>query len=188
MRLDPECEHESLKGQLLIAAPMLLDPNFRRTVVLLLEHTPDGAIGVVLNRPSDTEAREAVPDLRAVLLDDEPIFLGGPVQPETVIALADHTDPLEDEADLRLDRVARVRRGPRPPAQTVSRARVFAGYAGWSTGQLEDEIDEEAWFTEPALPGDVFSTEPERLWSPVLERMGDQYRLLARMPEDPRVN
>src|SRR4051812_9172886 len=77
---------------------MLLDPNFRRTVVLLLEHTPEGAIGVVLNRPSDTEAREAVPDLRAVLLDDEPIFLGGPVQPETVIALADHNDPLEDEA------------------------------------------------------------------------------------------
>ena len=69
-------EHDSLKGQLLIAAPMLLDPNFRRTVVLLLEHTSEGAIGVVLNRPSDTEAREAVPDLRAVLLDDEPIFLG----------------------------------------------------------------------------------------------------------------
>ena len=70
----------------------------------------------------------------------------------------------------------------------VSRARVFAGYAGWSTGQLEDEIDEEAWFIEQALPGDVFSTEPERLWSSVLERMGDQYRLLARMPEDPRMN
>jgi len=71
---------------------------------------------------------------------------------------------------------------------SVSRARVFAGYAGWSTGQLEDEIDEEAWFIEQALPGDVFSTEPERLWSSVLERMGDQYRLLARMPEDPRMN
>src|SRR3954454_22750607 len=78
----PGMDHSSLKGNLLIAAPTLLDPNFRRTVVLLLEHTPDGAIGVVLNRPSDTEAREAVPDLRAVLLDDEPIFLGGPVQAE----------------------------------------------------------------------------------------------------------
>src|SRR5437879_13545831 len=94
-------EHESLKGNLLIAAPTLIDPNFRRTVVLLLEHTPDGAIGVVLNRPSDTEAREAVPDLRAVLLDDEPIFLGGPVQPETVIALADHTDPLDRDGAIR---------------------------------------------------------------------------------------
>src|SRR5207248_1724534 len=87
-----------MKGRLLIATPTLLDPNFRRTVVLLLEHTPDGAIGVVLNRPSDTEAREAVPDLRAVLFDDEPIFLGGPVQPETVIALADHNETPGDEA------------------------------------------------------------------------------------------
>jgi putative transcriptional regulator len=70
----------------------------------------------------------------------------------------------------------------------VSRARVFAGYAGWGTGQLEGEIDEEAWFTETAQPGDVFSAQPERLWSAVLERMGDPFRLLARMPEDPRVN
>jgi putative transcriptional regulator len=180
--------HDSLKGQLLIAAPMLLDPNFKRTVVLLLEHTPDGAIGVVLNRPSETEAREAVPDLRAVLLDDEPIFLGGPVQPDTVIALADHVDAAEDDAicgsiasleyDDDVDRLH----------ESVSRARVFAGYAGWGTGQLEDEIEEEAWFIEPALPADVFSADPERLWSTVLERMGDQYRLLARMPDDPRMN
>src|SRR5438067_8612639 len=138
-------DHTSLKGRLLIATPTLLDPNFRRTVVLLLEHTPEGAIGVVLNRPSDTEAREAVPDLRAVLLDDEPIFLGGPVQPETVIALADHTDPLDSEpicgsiASLEYDDdLARLH-------ASVSRARVFAGYAGWGTGQLEDEIEEEAW-------------------------------------------
>src|SRR6476661_4911597 len=124
---------------------MLLDPNFRRTVVLLLEHTEEGAIGVVLNRPSDTEAREAVPDLRAVLTDDEPIFLGGPVQPETVIALADHAEPEEQDetivgsiASLEFDDdVDHLHR-------TVNRARVFAGYAGWSTGQLEDEIDEEA--------------------------------------------
>jgi len=72
--------------------------------------------------------------------------------------------------------------------ESVSRARVFAGYAGWGTGQLEDEIEEEAWFIEPALPADVFSADPERLWSTVLERMGDQYRLLARMPDDPRMN
>jgi putative transcriptional regulator len=181
-------EHDSLKGQLLIAAPMLLDPNFRRTVVLLLEHTPEGAIGVVLNRPSDTEAREAVPDLRAVLLDDEPIFLGGPVQPETVIALAVHNDPLDDEAICGSIASLEFDEDPDNLHSSVSRARVFAGYAGWSTGQLEDEIDEEAWFIEQALPGDVFSTEPERLWSSVLERMGDQYRLLARMPEDPRMN
>jgi putative transcriptional regulator len=181
-------EHESLKGSLLIAAPTLLDPNFRRTVVLLLEHTPEGAIGVVLNRPSDTEAREAVPDLRAVLTDDDPIFLGGPVQPDTVIALADHLDPVEDEAICGSIASLEFEDDPDQLHQAVSRARVFAGYAGWGTGQLEGEIDEEAWFTEIAQPGDVFSAEPERLWSAVLERMGDPFRLLARMPEDPRVN
>ncbi|HEY0387672.1 MAG TPA: YqgE/AlgH family protein [Gaiellales bacterium] len=181
-------EHDSLKGSLLIAAPSLLDPNFRRTVVLLLEHTPDGAIGVVLNRPSDTEAREAVPDLRAVLLDDEPIFIGGPVQPETVIALADHNDPVGGDAIC--DSVASLEFAEDPDElhDSVNRARVFAGYAGWATGQLEDEIEEEAWFTERATAQDVFSSQPERLWSAVLERMGDPFRLLARMPEDPRVN
>jgi len=183
-------EHDSLKGRLLIAAPMLIDPNFRRTVVLLLEHTPDGAIGVVLNRPSDLEAREAVPDLRGVLLDDEPIFLGGPVQPETVIALADHLDPVEDEDEAICGSIASLEYDDDLDRlhASVSRARVFAGYAGWGTGQLEGEIEEEAWFIEPALPDDVFSEDPERLWSTVLERMGDQYRLLARMPDDPRMN
>jgi len=181
-------EHESLKGNLLIAAPTLIDPNFRRTVVLLLEHTPDGAIGVVLNRPSDTEAREAVPDLRAVLFDDEPIFLGGPVQPETVIALADHNETPEDEAICGSIASLEFADDPDELHEAVNRARVFAGYAGWGTGQLEDEIEEEAWFTEPATAEDVFSAEPDRLWSAVLERMGDPFRLIARMPEDPRVN
>jgi putative transcriptional regulator len=181
-------DHSSLKGSLLIAAPTLLDPNFRRTVVLLLEHTPEGAIGVVLNRPSDTEAREAVPDLRAVLLDDEPIFLGGPVQPETVIALADHNDEPQDGAICGSIASLEFAEDPDQLHEAVHRARVFAGYAGWATGQLEDEIEEEAWFTEPATPADIFSTAPERLWSAVLERMGDPFRLIARMPEDPRVN
>jgi putative transcriptional regulator len=182
--------YDSLKGRLLIATPSLLDPNFRRTVVLLLEHTADGAIGVVLNRPSDTEAREAVPDLRAVLLDDEPIFLGGPVQPDTVIALADHTDPLDADDDPICGSIASLEFDDDPDRlqASVSRARVFAGYAGWDSGQLEGEIEEQAWFTEEALPGDVFCSDPVHLWSHVLERMGSQYRLLARMPDDPRMN
>ena len=178
-----------MKGSLLIATPTLLDPNFRRTVVLLLEHSAEGAIGIVLNRPSDTEAREAVPDLRAVLLDDEPIFLGGPVQPETVIALADHVDPPDEDGAI-CGSIASLEFDDDPDRlqASVSRARVFAGYAGWDSGQLEGEIEEEAWFTEQALPADVFSDDPEHLWSHVLERMGSKYRLLARMPDDPRLN
>jgi putative transcriptional regulator len=178
-----------MKGRLLIATPTLLDPNFRRTVVLLLEHTPDGAIGVVLNRPSDTEAREAVPDLRAVLLDDEPIFLGGPVQPETVIALADHTDPLDGDGAI-CGSIGSLEFDDDPDRlqASVSRARVFAGYAGWDSGQLEDEIEEEAWIVEAPMPAELFPEDPDALWSDVLDRMGGEYAIVARMPEDPSLN
>jgi len=147
---------ESLKGQLLIAAPMLVDPNFHRTVVLIMEHTDEGALGVVLNRPTELAVGDAVPDL-AELADGDPIFAGGPVQPQAVIALAEHTGPVGEEAVV----------GPIAPIQVsdeideleghVARVRVFAGYAGWSEGQLDDELAEEAWFIEPALPGDVFA-------------------------------
>ena len=178
---------ESLKGHLLIAAPILLDPNFHRTVVLVMEHTPEGALGVVLNRPTELEVGDAVPDL-ADLADGEHIFAGGPVQPQAVIALAEHTGPIGDEAVC----------GPIAPIQVdddmddlagqVSRVRVFAGYAGWGGGQLDGELEEEAWFTEPALPGDVFAGDPDHLWGHVLERKGGHFRLLARMPDDPSTN
>jgi putative transcriptional regulator len=179
----------SLKSQLLIAAPTLLDPNFRRAVVLLLEHTDEGAVGVVLNRPSETSVSRAVPDLSLVVADEEPVFIGGPVSPGSVIALAEYRDPLIVEAPI-CGSIAPVEFGTEPDelAEQVTRARAFAGYAGWGAGQLESEIEEEAWFTQPALPGDVFSTEPKRLWAHALERMGAQYRLLARMPDDPRMN
>ncbi|MGZ4482050.1 MAG: YqgE/AlgH family protein [Gaiellales bacterium] len=180
---------ESLKGHLLIAAPMLVDPNFRRTVVLLLEHGEEGALGVVLNRPSQTSAEEAVPDLAGVLGEGDPIFLGGPVQPGTVIALADFTDPTAVDDGL-CGSIASLEFGADPEeiAGQVSRARVFAGYAGWGEGQLEDELEEEAWFTEPALPGDVFDPDPTHLWGRVLERKGREDQLVARMPDDPRWN
>jgi putative transcriptional regulator len=178
---------ESLKGQLLIAAPMLVDPNFHRTVVLVMEHTEDGALGVVLNRPTDLAVDDAVPDL-ADLTDGDPVFAGGPVQPQAVIALAEHTGPVGDEAVV----------GPIAPIQVsddiehlggaVARVRVFAGYAGWGEGQLDDELAEEAWFTEPALPGDVFAGDPGSLWQRVLERKGGEYTLVARMPPDPSLN
>jgi putative transcriptional regulator len=178
---------ESLKGQLLIAAPMLVDPNFHRTVVLVMEHTEDGALGVVLNRPTELDVGEAVPDL-ADLADGDPVFAGGPVQPQAVIALAEHTGPVGEESVV----------GPIAPIQVsddiaelggeVARVRVFAGYAGWGQGQLDDELAEEAWFTEPALPGDIFAGDPASLWQRVLERKGGEYTLVARMPPDPSLN
>jgi putative transcriptional regulator len=179
---------ESLAGQLLIAAPNLLDPNFFRTVVLLLEHQDEGAVGVVLNRPSEQPAHEAIPDLADVLDATEMLHQGGPVQPEAVIALGEYRTPPASEpivgrvgllgGDLDLNELGTL----------IDRARIFLGYAGWGPGQLEAEIAEEAWILEPAQPADVFSTDPTTLWREVLDRKGGRYRLLARMPDDPSLN
>jgi putative transcriptional regulator len=179
---------DALKGSLLVATPTLLDPNFRRTVVLLLEHTEEGAVGVVLNRPSETPTGEAIPDLADVVPDDDPVFIGGPVSPGSVIALGDHVEP--DGLDVVCGTVAAVEFGTSREelADQVTRVRAFAGYAGWGSGQLEGEIEEEAWITAAALADDVFTPDPDGLWSQVLERMGNQFALLARMPDDPRMN
>ena len=179
---------DALKGSLLVATPTLLDPNFRRTVVLLLEHTEEGAVGVVLNRPSETPTGQAIPDLAEVVADDDPVFIGGPVSPGSVIALGDHREA--DGLDVVCGTVAAVEFGTSPQelAEQVIRVRAFAGYAGWGSGQLEGEIEEEAWITAAALADDVFTPDPDGLWSQVLERMGNQFALLARMPDDPRMN
>ena len=179
----------SLKGSLLIATPTLLDPNFKRVVVLLLEHTDEGAVGVVLNRPTETPTGQAVPDLAGVVAENDPVFIGGPVSPGSVIALGEYHD-LESAPDPVCGSVAAVEFGTSPEAlaEQVSRVRAFAGYSGWGPGQLEGEIEEEAWFAAAAEPGDIFSPDPLRLWPHVLERMGSQYALLARMPDDPRMN
>ena len=141
----------SLKGHLLIAAPSLLDPNFHRSVVLILEHTAEGALGVVLNRPSGVSAADAVPDLSEVVEEHDEVFVGGPVQPQAVIALAEFSEPLNDDSSL-VGPIAPIDMGEDIDEMLdgVARVRLFAGYAGWSEGQLDGELDEEAWFTEPA--------------------------------------
>jgi putative transcriptional regulator len=176
----------SLKGRLLIAAPILLDPNFRRSVVLVIEHTDEGALGVVLNRPTELPVSEAVPELSE--LDDGCVFAGGPVQPQAVIALAEYAGPPPDDAVFGAIAPVGVDSDIGSLPEQVTRVRVYAGYSGWGEGQLEGELEEESWFVAPALPGDVFSEDADGLWSTVLERMGGEYRLVARMPEDPSQN
>ncbi len=181
---------ESLRGSLLIASASLVDPNFRRTVVLVGEHTAEGAMGVVLNRPSPVTVAEAVPLLADLVEPDESVYVGGPVQPEAVVAIAEH------EGDPGTDAIAfggigfLQARGDAElgDAGGLRRVRVFAGYAGWGAGQLEAELEAEAWIVEPAQPDDVFTEAPSELWSAVLRRKGGQFALLARMPLDPSVN
>ncbi|MHB1538903.1 MAG: YqgE/AlgH family protein [Solirubrobacteraceae bacterium] len=179
----------SLQGQLLLASPTLLDPSFRRTVVLVGVHNEDGAMGVVLNRPSETRVAEAVPQLEATVDGDELVYVGGPVQPTSVVLLAEFEDP-DSAALLILGRIGFAAGGADAEdlSEATARKRVFAGYAGWSGGQLDEELEQGDWITHPAVPADVFSESPADLWADVLERKGGSYALLARMPLDPSVN
>ena len=179
---------QSLKGQLLVAGPSLLDPNFRRTVVLVGEHTDEGALGVVLNRASEATVEDAVPELSALIDDEELVHVGGPVQPSAIVVVADFADP-EQAGALILDSVGFLPAEVEPDAiGELRRARVFAGYAGWGPGQLEEELDEGSWIVAPALPEDVFTGDPDELWSEVLRRKGGPFEVLALMPPDPSAN
>ena len=180
---------ESLAGQLLLASPSLHDPNFTRTVVLISLHSADGAMGVVLNRPSAVTVGEAVPQLEEAVTEEEPMFVGGPVQPTSIVCLAEFIDPAAAGL-LVLGRIGfpAADAGVEELAETTERRRVFAGYAGWSEGQLDAELEQGDWITHTASPDDVFTDAPEELWSSVLTRMGGKYALLARMPPDPSVN
>ncbi|MFL5895725.1 MAG: YqgE/AlgH family protein [Thermoleophilaceae bacterium] len=177
---------DSLRGSLLIATPQLLDPNFRRTVVLVAEHTDEGAMGVILNRPSGMTVADAAPELEPFVGAGTAIFAGGPVQPSAGVVLAEVT-----EADEPVFADVVLLPGLLELADVVDgagRLRVFAGYAGWGPGQLDDELERDDWITAAAVPEDVFTETPEALWGEVLVRKGGQYALLARMPEDPSLN
>ena len=178
----------AIRGQLLVAGPSLLDPNFHRTVVLVCEHDEEGAMGLVLNRPSPILAEQAIPELGGALGPEDTLWVGGPVQTTSVVVLADFAD--EDDGlpvaghiglvlpDADLDRVGTA----------VRRARAFLGFAGWGAGQLDGEVENEDWIVADFAPEDAFTDEPETLWARVLGRKGGAYALLATMPPDPSQN
>ena len=180
---------DSARGQLLIAGPALLDPNFWRTVVLVIQHSEEGALGLVINRPSETSVGDAVPQLEELLDPGDPVFVGGPVQPSAVIVLAEFEDP-SDAALLAFDDVGVLGTSSSPEELTVGvrSGRAFVGHAGWGPGQLDGEVERGDWILEPASLEDAFSAEPRALWSEVLMRKGGSYALLARMPADPSMN
>jgi putative transcriptional regulator len=180
---------ESLDGNLLIASPAIFDPNFRRTVVLLTAHSEEGAVGLILNRRSETTVEEAVPRLSPLAGADAPIFAGGPVNPTGVSMLAEFDDPadagVEVFGDIGFVALDDSLEGDAP---TLRRRRVFAGVASWGAGQLDGELESEDWIVEPATNDDVFGDDPDSLWERVLERKGGSYAVVARMPFDPSLN
>jgi len=180
---------DSLKGQLLLASPALFDPNFRRTVVLVTEHTEEGAAGLVLNRPSETAVADAVPDLLPLVSEEERVYVGGPVQESAVLVLAEFEDP-EEAALLVVDDI-----GFLPGdgdfdllAGATRRVRVFAGYAGWGPGQLEAELEESSWIVGSSPAPELFPELEDDLWARILRDKGGVYRVVALMPADPSVN
>jgi putative transcriptional regulator len=172
---------ESLAGKLLIASPSMPD-YFHRTVIAMVEHSEEGAFGLVLNRPSETRVGEVSTDLAGLIGDEHLLFVGGPVQPNAVTAIGEYPDP-GGAAKLLVGNVGMVDL-EEPPE--LARLRVFVGYAGWSAGQLDGELEEEAWIVDEIHPDDPFFEGD--LWSTVLKRKGGEYSLLARMPPDPSVN
>lgn len=178
----------SLGGHLLIAGPGLWDPNFRRSVVLIGHHDEQGAVGVVLNRMTEVPVLDAAPPLAGLVQPDEPVYIGGPVQPQAAVVVADFEHP-ERANVVAFGTIGFLPEEADPEGiGGLRRARVYAGHAGWGAGQLERELEEDSWIVEPALPEDVFTEDPGRLWSEVLRRKGREYDLLRLMPMDPSQN
>jgi putative transcriptional regulator len=191
---DDADDPDDLIGRLLVASPRLGDPNFERSVILLLDHGPEGALGVVLNRPTGLPVDEILDVWRdqAQTVPPGVVFRGGPVSPDAVIGLArtDVVDPDDAEWRLVFDGVGTVDLAVTPDEQPVPVAgvRMFAGYAGWSPDQLEDELAEGAWIVLHAAVSDVFTSEADALWHDVLHRQGGKLALLAAYPPHPSVN
>lgn len=192
-----EAPHQGLTGQLLVATPMLGDPNFRRTVVLVVEDAPDeGTLGVVLNRPTHMPVGQILQPWSEFISGPSVVFRGGPVSPNSALALAraaGDDEPLgwrSLDGSRLMSRIGLVDLGAPPEllAGGLASMRVFAGYAGWGARQLRAEIAEGAWYVLAAQPGDAFFAEPEKLWPYVLRRQGGELALIATYPDDPVLN
>jgi putative transcriptional regulator len=181
------------KGRLLLATPPLDDPNFDRAVIYVLEHRDDGALGVVLNRPSGEELGEPLDRWTDLQAEPALVFLGGPVEPDALIALALANRPVDEPSDELSPVSGRVASAdlttdPALVAGLIGSVRVFRGYAGWGPGQLEGEIDAGSWLVLDAEPTDVFANAPDDLWRGVLRRQNGRLAWLATAPDDLSAN
>jgi putative transcriptional regulator len=185
----PEMERY-LRGHLLLDSGQLRGSFFQRTVVLICQHDAQGAFGLVLNRATENKVGEMVVADLPDALKECTLFLGGPVQPSALSFL--HTDSFIPEANVianlslghSLDSLVEIGES----FSATRKIKLFAGYAGWSPGQLEDEMKRNAWLTHPASLELVFDTDPAKLWSMILQQKGWKYKLLAQMPDDPSSN
>ncbi len=188
------------KGRILLATPPLEDPNFDRTVIYVLEHHDEGALGLVLNRPSPEELGDALRAWQTMQSDPSLVFVGGPVEPDALIAIARVREPLpplgedDDENETHLAPLsgdlasADLAADPIEVIDTISALRVFRGYAGWGPGQLDGEIEAGAWLVLDPEPTDLFTDTPDDLWRVVLRRQPGRLAWLAEAPDDLSAN
>lgn len=180
-----------LPGQLLVATPKLEDPSFRRAVVLVLDHDEDGALGVVVNRPSEVEVAAVLPVWQPHTVAPGVLFHGGPVAGDSALGLAQVPGDDEPMGFRRVAGALGLVDLDAPPEILVpelAALRLFAGYAGWGAGQLESELVEGAWYVVDGEPADAFSGAPQGLWREVLRRQGGDLALVSTYPDDPRMN
>ncbi|MFJ9924449.1 MULTISPECIES: YqgE/AlgH family protein [Streptomyces] len=188
-------EVSSLTGRLLVATPALADPNFDRAVVLLLDHDEEGSLGVVLNRPTPVGVGDILAGWAELTGEPGVVFQGGPVSLDSALGVAVVPGGANGEgAPLGWRRVhgaiglVDLEAPPELLAPVLGSLRIFAGYAGWGPGQLEDELAEGAWYVVESEPGDVSSPAPERLWREVLRRQRSELAMVATYPDDPSLN
>ncbi|MEO5725156.1 MAG: YqgE/AlgH family protein [Ilumatobacteraceae bacterium] len=180
----------STKGKLLLATPPLEDPNFDRTVILVLEHNEGGAVGVVLNRPTMEVDLDGLDDWVEIVSPPVVVFSGGPVAHEALIAVG--------RADVRTEEAWSVISGdigtvdlsvsPTDAAPLVTGLRIFRGYSGWGPHQLDGELAAGAWMVFSAETDDPFTTDPTALWRSVLRRQGGRTAWIADAPDDLSAN
>ncbi len=181
----------STAGRLLVAEPMLGDPNFDRTVVLVVEHTDEGALGLVLNRPTELLVADAIPPWADLATEPSVLHVGGPVEERSGWCLARVRRPQDTDGfvpvrgDLGL---LDLDRDPVLAAVDVTAARLFAGYSGWGAGQLEEELAVDAWFVLDAEPDDPFLPDSAALWKRILQRQGGAMARMALFPPHPSFN
>ncbi len=181
---------ESTAGRLLVASPLIGDPNFERSVILMIEHTEESALGLVLSNPSDTSVADMLPTWAPLAARPEVFFFGGPVSPQSVICLGTALSGHDDTFHRIVGNVGTVdlNRQPDDFPVELGEIRVFAGYSGWGPQQLEAELAVDAWFVVDADPHDPFMSDPHELWSFVLGRQRGPMAWLANYPIDPSLN
>ena len=177
-------------GRVLIAPPMMQDPNFRRSVILLCEHGVDGSFGLILNRSISLNLTDVVEGMD---LYEGPLCLGGPVQPNTLHVLHRLGNKVGESIEITnevfwggdFEIIQQLVENEKTSSESI---RFFLGYAGWSPGQLDAETEQDGWIVAEADNALIFPDDPTELWAATLRRMGGEYALLANFPDDPRMN